>query len=48
MKELWSEIDFNPQPFEITEVEHDDSESLENLEGERKVPYGNGTFTKCT
>ena len=37
MKELWSLIDFNPQTFEINEVEYDDTENPENLGGNRKV-----------
>ena len=37
MKELWSEIDFNPQTFEITEVEYDDTECSENLGVDRKI-----------
>ena len=37
MKELWNKIDFDPQTFEITEVEYDDMESSDNLGGDRKV-----------
>ena len=37
MKELWSKIDFNPQAFEITEVEYDDSDNSDHFGGDRKV-----------
>ena len=37
MKELWNSIKFNPQNFEITEVEYDDTETPDNTGGDRKV-----------
>ena len=35
--QVWSLIEFNPQNFEITEVEYDDTETLDNTGGDRKV-----------
>ena len=37
MRTLWKEIDFDPQSFEITKLEYDDLESLDNIGGDRKV-----------
>ena len=37
MKKLWKSIDFDPQVFEIKEVEYDDVENLQCLGGDRKV-----------
>ena len=37
MKEVWSSIEFNPQNFEISEVEYDDTENADNIGGDRKV-----------
>ena len=37
MKELWSKIDFNPQTFEITEAEYDNTDDPDNIGGDRKV-----------
>ena len=37
MQALWKEIKFDPQSFEITKLEYDDLESLDNIGGDRKV-----------
>ena len=37
MRTLWDKINFDPQTFEVTELEYDDLERSDNIGGDRKV-----------